>query len=72
MLYRMGCSETIKSYLKLLHTLLSKAIISENEENAITAIKVMCEHLRVLRPVFTCEVGLIPNFIIFDARIYDF
>ncbi|VDN51198.1 unnamed protein product [Dracunculus medinensis] len=61
MLYRMGCSETIKSYLKLLHTLLSKAIISENEENAITAIKVMCEHLRVLRPVFTCEVMMIIN-----------
>lgn len=52
----MNCNEIVKQYAKLILTQLTKVIQVENEENAIIAIKIISEHQRAFRAVFTPEV----------------
>ncbi|KAM3719228.1 Transformation/transcription domain-associated protein [Dirofilaria immitis] len=61
LILRMNCNEIIKQYAKLILTQLTKVIQVENEENAIIAIKIISEHQRAFRAVFTPEIPAIIN-----------
>ncbi|KAK6104161.1 FAT domain family protein [Brugia pahangi] len=61
LILRMNCNEIVKQYAKLILTQLTKVIQVENEENAIIAIKIISEHQRAFRAVFTPEIPIIIN-----------
>ncbi|EJW78611.1 hypothetical protein WUBG_10481, partial [Wuchereria bancrofti] len=61
LILRMNCNEIVKQYAKLILTQLTKVIQVENEENAIIAIKIISEHQRAFRAVFTPEIPTIIN-----------
>ncbi|KAL3994636.1 FAT domain family protein [Acanthocheilonema viteae] len=61
LILRMNCNEIVKQYAKLILTQLTKVIQVENEENAVIAIKIISEHQRAFRAVFTPEIPAIIN-----------
>ncbi|VDK71443.1 unnamed protein product [Litomosoides sigmodontis] len=61
LILRMNCNEIVKQYSKLILTQLTKVIQVENEENAVIAIKIISEHQRAFRAVFTPEIPAIIN-----------
>uniref|UniRef100_A0A0R3S0K8 Non-specific serine/threonine protein kinase n=1 Tax=Elaeophora elaphi TaxID=1147741 RepID=A0A0R3S0K8_9BILA len=61
LILRMNCNEIVKQYAKLILSQLTKVIQVENEENAIIAIKIISEHQRAFRAVFTPEIPTIIN-----------
>lgn len=52
----MGCNETVKQLAKSVQIQLVKTIQTENEENALIAMKIMTEHMRGFRLQFFPEV----------------
>ncbi|MFH4979685.1 hypothetical protein AB6A40_006394 [Gnathostoma spinigerum] len=56
MILRMSCHDIVKQFSKAIQAQLVKIIQSENEDNALIAIKIMGEHQRTFRPPYTSEV----------------